>query len=137
MTQKIIFEDSSGGIVVLHPTGEVPIDVVARKDVPQDTPYKIIDVADVPTDRTFRAAWEADLSQPDGYGDPEGYWAEQAEKQAQELAQQKAAHAARVAAELAKQNVATPEPTTPISTDPVPTGGNPREPVLNKSTSQG
>lgn len=31
---------------------------IAAKDVPEGKPFKIVDVADVPTDRTFRAAWE-------------------------------------------------------------------------------
>lgn len=31
---------------------------VAAKDVPEGKPYKIVDVADIPTDRTFRDAWE-------------------------------------------------------------------------------
>jgi hypothetical protein len=31
---------------------------VAAKDVPEGKPFKIVDVADVPSDRTFRNAWE-------------------------------------------------------------------------------
>lgn len=31
---------------------------VATKDVPEGKPFKIVDVADVPSDRTFRNAWE-------------------------------------------------------------------------------
>ena len=31
---------------------------IAAKDVPAGKPFKIIDVEDVPTDRTFRSAWE-------------------------------------------------------------------------------
>jgi hypothetical protein len=31
---------------------------IAAKDVPEGKPYKIVDVADIPTDRTFRGAWE-------------------------------------------------------------------------------
>ena len=31
---------------------------IAAKDVPEGKPFKIIDTADVPTDRTFRNAWE-------------------------------------------------------------------------------
>lgn len=33
---------------------------VALKDVPVGTPYKIVDTADIPADRTFRAAWTVD-----------------------------------------------------------------------------
>lgn len=31
---------------------------VAAKDVPEGKPFKIVDVADIPSDRTFRNAWE-------------------------------------------------------------------------------
>lgn len=31
---------------------------VAAKDVPEGKPFKIVDVTDVPSDRTFRNAWE-------------------------------------------------------------------------------
>ena len=31
---------------------------IAQKDVPSGRPYKIVDVSEVPTDRTFRNAWE-------------------------------------------------------------------------------
>jgi hypothetical protein len=34
------------------------IEWIAAKDVPKGKPYKIIDVEDIPTDRTFRNAWE-------------------------------------------------------------------------------
>lgn len=31
---------------------------IAAKDVPEGKPYKIVDVSDIPEDRTFRNAWE-------------------------------------------------------------------------------
>lgn len=31
---------------------------IAAKDVPAGKPYKIVDVSDIPSDRTFRDAWE-------------------------------------------------------------------------------
>jgi len=31
---------------------------IAQKDVPEGKPYEIVDAADIPTDRTFRNAWE-------------------------------------------------------------------------------
>ena len=74
---KIIYATPTGGVAIIHPTGELPIDVVARKDVPQGVPYKIIEDSAVPTDRTFRNAWVAEPFEPDGHGDPDGYWREQ------------------------------------------------------------
>ena len=66
--KRIIFPTPEGGVAVLIPAGELPLEEVARKDVPAGVPYKIIDTADVPSDRTFRAAWEADMTDVDGYG---------------------------------------------------------------------
>ena len=34
------------------------IEQIADKDVPAGAPYKIIDASDIPTDCTFRNAWE-------------------------------------------------------------------------------
>jgi len=68
MNIRIIYPTPEGGIAVIVPTGELPIEDVAQKDVPASTPYLLADVADIPEDRTFRGAWEADFSNPDGYG---------------------------------------------------------------------
>ena len=57
-TQRIIYSNTDGTVAVIVPTGELPIEEVAAKDVPAGKPYKIVDVADIPTDRTFRNAWE-------------------------------------------------------------------------------
>lgn len=62
------------GIAVMHPTGEIPFDDVCKKDVPAGVPYLIIDDSDIPTDREFRAAWEADFTNPDGYGIGQEAW---------------------------------------------------------------
>lgn len=64
---KVIYEFADG-LVVIHPTEVLPIEEVARKDVPFGAPYLIVEDNAIPTDRTFRAAWEADFSNPDGYG---------------------------------------------------------------------
>jgi hypothetical protein len=65
---RIIFQNETGGISVIIPTGDLPIEDVAQKDVPAGVPYLFADVADIPSDSTFRNAWEADFSNPDGYG---------------------------------------------------------------------
>jgi hypothetical protein len=42
---------------------------ICEKDVPSGLPYKIVNDEDIPTDRTFRSAWEWDNSiVPDGFG---------------------------------------------------------------------
>ena len=52
--QRIIYQTESGGVSVIIPTESVEL---ALKDVPAGTPYEIVDVADIPSDRTFRGAW--------------------------------------------------------------------------------
>lgn len=67
MDHRIIYPQETC-VAILVPTGELPIEEVALKDVPVGVPYRIVDVNEIPTDRTFRDAWEADFSIPDGYG---------------------------------------------------------------------
>lgn len=79
--KAIIYPNELGGICLLYPAGALPVEEVARKDVPTGAPYIIIDAADIPTDRTFRDAWEADFAQPHGHGmGSEAWFAEQATK---------------------------------------------------------
>lgn len=60
MNQRIIYPTDEGGVAVIIPAPDcgLTIEEIAAKDVPEGKPYKIVDVADIPTDRTFRAAWE-------------------------------------------------------------------------------
>ena len=62
MTQRIIYPNDDGGVSILIPTEEYlethTIEELAAKDVPAGKEYKIVDVEDIPTDRTFRNAWE-------------------------------------------------------------------------------
>ena len=55
-------------IAVVYPDPKLPLEECCKKDVPAGVPYLVIEDDDVPTDRTFRNAWEADFSTPDGYG---------------------------------------------------------------------
>ena len=65
---KILYQNEDGDLCVIHPTGELPFEDVAQKDVPAGTPYLIVEDDVIPSDRSFRNAWEADFSNPDGYG---------------------------------------------------------------------
>lgn len=60
---RIIYPLPDGGVAIVIPAGELPIEQVAAKDVPAGVPYRIIDASEVPSDRTFRAAWTADFSE--------------------------------------------------------------------------
>lgn len=78
---KIIYPNGEGGVAIIHPTGALPIEEVARKDVPAGTPYRIVNDEDIPTDRSSRALWTADFSNPDGHGiGAEAWFAEQAKQ---------------------------------------------------------
>jgi hypothetical protein len=60
MNSRIIYPNDDGGVSVIVPAAEcgLTIEEIAAKDVPAGKPYQIVDVADIPSDRTFRAAWE-------------------------------------------------------------------------------
>lgn len=55
--QRIIYPNDEGGVAIVVPAPGVALEDVL-KAVPVGKPYKIVDVADVPADRTFRDAWE-------------------------------------------------------------------------------
>ena len=76
--QVIIFPSSATVSVVYPQPCGLPIQEIARKDVPFGVPYRIIDAALIPEDRTYRDAWTADFSNPDGTGlGPHRWWIEQ------------------------------------------------------------
>jgi hypothetical protein len=60
MNSRILYPTDDGGVAVIVPADEcgLTIQQIAAKDVPAGKPYKIVDVADIPSDRTFRAAWQ-------------------------------------------------------------------------------
>ena len=57
--QRIIYPNDDGGVSVIIPSDNCGLSVeeIARKDVPTGKAYQIVDVADVPSDRSFRNAW--------------------------------------------------------------------------------
>jgi hypothetical protein len=74
MNQRIIYPTDEGNVAIIVPAPNcgLTIEEIAAKDVPPIVvfgpegsvisstarSYKIVDVADIPTDRTFRDAWE-------------------------------------------------------------------------------
>lgn len=60
MSKRIIYPTDDGGVAVIVPAPncELTIEQIAEKDVPPGKPFKIVDVSDIPEDRTFRNAWE-------------------------------------------------------------------------------
>ena len=64
MNKRIIYPTDDGGVKIIIPApewlaeDENTMEVLAQTKVPEGTPFKIVDVADIPSDRTFRNAWE-------------------------------------------------------------------------------
>ena len=63
MNQRIIYP-TDDGVAIEIPSPEWlakegnTMELLAEERVPQGKPFKIVDVADIPSDRTFRNAWE-------------------------------------------------------------------------------
>ena len=78
----IIYPNESGTISIVFPTGDLPIEEVAQKDVPAGVPFRYADTKDFPSDPGTRDAWTADFSSPDGHGiGSEAWWDEWTKKQ--------------------------------------------------------
>jgi hypothetical protein len=79
MNSRIIYPTDDGGVAVIIPAPEcgLSLEQIAAKDVPpivvygpeqsvvssSPRPFKIVDAADIPADRTFRNAWTADFTE--------------------------------------------------------------------------
>lgn len=75
MAQVIIYRQNDGTVAIIWPIPEAlaihGIDAIAKKDVPEGKPYKIMDSAALPADRTSRNAWMVqDVDLTDGVGAP-------------------------------------------------------------------
>lgn len=59
MNERIIYQNDDGGISIIIPAAEcgLTIEEIAAKDVPIGKEYHIVDISDIPEDRTFRDAW--------------------------------------------------------------------------------
>ena len=63
---RIIYKNDEGGISIITPSQESlaahSILAIAVKDVPAGKPFKIVDISEIPTDRTERNLWTVDLA---------------------------------------------------------------------------
>ena len=57
---RIIYPTQEGGVAIIIPALDCGLtaEQIAAKDVPVGVPYKIVEADTIPTDRTFRNAWE-------------------------------------------------------------------------------
>ena len=58
---RIIYPNDNDGVAVVVPAPGID-ETEALRAVPNSKPYLIVDVGDMPTDRTFRDAWQADFT---------------------------------------------------------------------------
>lgn len=58
--KRIIYKTDEGGVAIIVPAPDcgLTIEEIAAKDVPAGKEYFIVDASEIPTDRTFRNAWE-------------------------------------------------------------------------------
>lgn len=70
---KIIYKNEDNSISIITPSQEAldlyGVEAIARKDVPYNFHYKIVEDDAIPTDREFRNAWTIDdVELTDGVG---------------------------------------------------------------------
>ena len=71
MDKRIIYKNSDGTVGIIVPVEcDLTVEQIALKDVPTGLKYKIVDVSEISSDRTFRNAWTINESElTDGVGD--------------------------------------------------------------------
>ena len=70
--KRIIYKKDDSVVSIIVPITEsgLTVEQIAKKDVPTGKKYKIVDVSEVSSDRTFRNAWEINESElTDGVGE--------------------------------------------------------------------
>jgi len=71
MDKRIIYKKDDGTVSIIVPitNSGLTVEQIALKDVPTGLKYKIVDVSDILSDRTFRNAWTIDDAElTDGVG---------------------------------------------------------------------
>jgi len=71
MNKRIIYKNTDGSIAIIVPANcGLTVEQIAKKDVPTGLKYKIVNVSDILSDRTFRNAWTINDSElTDGIGE--------------------------------------------------------------------
>jgi hypothetical protein len=57
INQRVIYSTAEGGVAIVVPAPNATLEQVL-KAVPAGVAYEVVSVDDVPSDRTFRNAWE-------------------------------------------------------------------------------
>jgi hypothetical protein len=72
MSKRIIYNQDNGIVAIIVPNEKynLSVEAIAKKDVPTGKKYKIVDISEISSDRTFRNAWEIDEAElTDGVGE--------------------------------------------------------------------
>ena len=72
--KRIIYKNLDNSVSIIIPSPEalqiMTIEQIAKKDVPTGYKYKIVDVSEIPSDRSLRNAWTIDEAElTDGVGE--------------------------------------------------------------------
>jgi hypothetical protein len=72
--KRIIYKNPDNSVSIIVPAPEalqsMTIEQIAKKDVPTGYKYKIVDVSEIPSDRSLRNAWSIDEAElTDGVGE--------------------------------------------------------------------
>ena len=74
----IVYEETNGNMSIVVPLdSNISVFEIGRKDVPPGVDFWIIDETDIPSDHTYRDAWELDksaLGAPHGQGIGSDAW---------------------------------------------------------------
>lgn len=57
LNTRIIYPNDEGGVSILIPSPECLSLERLIQDVPEGKPYQILDISEIPDDRTYRNAW--------------------------------------------------------------------------------
>ena len=71
MPKRIVYKTPEGGVAIIIPAMDsaLTVEQIAARDVPTGLPYKIVNTADVLSDRQWRRTWTvADVDLTDGVG---------------------------------------------------------------------
>ena len=55
--KRIIYDNGEGGVSIVVPSPSCPSIDRLIQDVPAGRKYQVVDISEVPSDRTFRNAW--------------------------------------------------------------------------------
>ena len=74
MNKRIIYKNPNNSVSIIVPSDDalqiMSIEDIAKKDVPTGYKYKIVDVSEIPSDRSLRNAWSIDEAElTDGVGE--------------------------------------------------------------------